>query len=207
MARQHRTVDLQTGRSTPPVVALESILELVARCGRGLLNDYFQADAAKARRRNAGRRALTLTEQRAARVKWLEEDATAKRLAAAQLSHSVTQVKLGRSRIRTLSSVQLREVARQREVAAIRLRKLSVSDLAIVQKALDTFILREGGRQALAMLAAVDLFIVWLKKSSFRCGYCGQSFVPLGSFRGGRPRSWCSDAHKMAARRAHSNAG
>ena len=207
MASQRRTASHPTDRGTPPVVALDAILEVVRRCGPGLLNDYFYGDAWTPYAPVDGRRRVsTLAQQRADRVKRLEEDAAAKRETAGQLSRSATYPRSGRSRTKTLSSAQLRQLARQRQDAAARLRKISTKDLAIVQKALDVFILREGGRHALAVLAPVDMFKAWLKRSCFRCGYCDQPFVPIGSFRGGRPHSWCSNAHKTAAARARRRA-
>jgi hypothetical protein len=206
MTRQQRMGGRRGNRNTPQVVALDAVLGVIKRCGTGLINDYFNADAWRPYGTVVGHR-MTLAEQRADRVKRLEADAAAKRLAAGQRSQAMAYLGGGRSRIRTLSSAQLRELARRRQEAAARLRAVPAEDLAVVQATLDIFIRREGGRHALATLASVDFFVVWLKKSSIRCEHCERLFVPLGSFLGGHPRSWCSNACKQSAWRNRRNAG
>lgn len=185
----------------PNAVALEAMLKVVRRCGLSLLDEYFREDAWRPYVLSVRRVPNTLGRLRETQVMQLEEDAAAKRKSAAQLGRQGAQFKLGHSRTRTLSPSQLREVARQRQATADRLRTIPEQDLAILQKALDVFVRREGGRHALAALAPTELLVTWLTQQSFRCAYCGELFFPLGSLTGGRPRTWCSNAHKLKAAR------
>jgi hypothetical protein len=114
------------------------------------------------------------------------------------------QTESGRGRTGPDAKLELTEQSEHLRAVVKRLRKIPRGDIAALDEALGTFVLREcsGGDLGVRLtLKTTEIFIDWLKKMSFRCKNCGNSFFPVRTLHGGRPRSTCSDSCRSAARR------